>query len=270
MAFTELDPSEYTERVFHQFDREWGILMAGDSTTHCDAMTVSWGGLGTFWNRPAITVYVRQSRLTKEFMDANDTSRCRSSLHGSTTPIRFLALGAARRRQDHSHGPYADPRRRSPAYGESALVFVGRKALVKYLDPESFVDARAHDAGTMAARTTRTTTPCTSPTWRRSFSPNSVAQRPTPPRVPRTQGHPAWRPCAAQKSEPASRVRSAAIRSFEIAHVAVIAYEQCCDHRRAAVDARHVEGLGRMIGRSLTLATAIWSPSVSSSGLHTS
>jgi len=146
MAFTELDPSEYTERVFHQFDREWGILMAGDSTTHCDAMTVSWGGLGTFWNRPAITVYVRQSRLTKEYMDANDTftlSFLPARLHDAHKILGFRSGRDIDKTTATGLTPILVDG--TPAYGESALVFVGRKALVKYLDPESFVDARAHD-----------------------------------------------------------------------------------------------------------------------------
>ena len=35
-------------------------------------MTVSWGGLGTIWNKSVATVYVRVSRYTHEFMDNSD------------------------------------------------------------------------------------------------------------------------------------------------------------------------------------------------------
>jgi len=35
-------------------------------------MTVSWGGLGTLWNRPVVTVYVRPTRHTFELMVAHE------------------------------------------------------------------------------------------------------------------------------------------------------------------------------------------------------
>ena len=35
-------------------------------------MTVSWGGLGTLWNKPVASVYVRTSRYTHDFMDNNE------------------------------------------------------------------------------------------------------------------------------------------------------------------------------------------------------
>ena len=35
-------------------------------------MTISWGGLGTLWNRPVATVYVKPVRYTHSFLDTND------------------------------------------------------------------------------------------------------------------------------------------------------------------------------------------------------
>lgn len=35
-------------------------------------MTISWGGLGTLWNKPIITVYVKPIRYTYEFMENNE------------------------------------------------------------------------------------------------------------------------------------------------------------------------------------------------------
>ena len=34
-----------------------------------NSMLISWGALGTVWNLPAFTVYVRESRYTKEVLD---------------------------------------------------------------------------------------------------------------------------------------------------------------------------------------------------------
>ena len=62
---------ELTTDIFSLFDKEWALLTAG-SPDKCNAMTISWGGLGTLWGKPVATVYVRTSRYTHEFMDANE------------------------------------------------------------------------------------------------------------------------------------------------------------------------------------------------------
>ena len=62
---------EFTTDIFKQFDKKWALLTAGKEKEF-NTMTISWGGLGTIWNKPVATVYVRESRYTHEFMDNND------------------------------------------------------------------------------------------------------------------------------------------------------------------------------------------------------
>lgn len=53
---------------FEIFDKKWALLTAGDEK-HFNSMTISWGGLGTLWNKPVATVYVKPVRYTHEFME---------------------------------------------------------------------------------------------------------------------------------------------------------------------------------------------------------
>lgn len=53
------------------FNEDWMALAAGHEGA-CNAMTVSWGQMGELWGKPVVTVYVRQSRYTKQFMDSHD------------------------------------------------------------------------------------------------------------------------------------------------------------------------------------------------------
>ena len=62
---------EFKTEIFSQFDKKWALLTAGTEDSF-NTMTISWGGMGTIWNKPAVTVYVRESRYTHEFMDGND------------------------------------------------------------------------------------------------------------------------------------------------------------------------------------------------------
>ena len=53
------------------FDKGWALVTAGDIEDF-NTMTISWGGMGTLWNKPVCTVYVKPVRYTHEFMEAND------------------------------------------------------------------------------------------------------------------------------------------------------------------------------------------------------
>ena len=57
-----VSPQELLVKPFSIFDRQWALLVAGSERPN--PMTVSWGGLGTLWNRPVATVYVRPTRFT--------------------------------------------------------------------------------------------------------------------------------------------------------------------------------------------------------------
>ena len=62
---------QLTTDIFTLFDKDWALLTAG-TAEHFNAMTVSWGSLGTLWNKPAATVYVKPIRYTHDFMEENE------------------------------------------------------------------------------------------------------------------------------------------------------------------------------------------------------
>ncbi len=62
---------EFNTEIFSQFDKKWALLTAGKEGAF-NMMVISWGGLGTIWNKPVATVYVRTNRYTHEFMDNNE------------------------------------------------------------------------------------------------------------------------------------------------------------------------------------------------------
>ena len=57
--------------VYNAFHRSWALLTAGEMGNF-NTMTVSWGSVGCLWNKQVITVYVRPSRYTYEFMEQYD------------------------------------------------------------------------------------------------------------------------------------------------------------------------------------------------------
>lgn len=57
--------------IFELFDEGWPILTAGNKDNF-NMMTISWGEMGTLWGKPVVSVFVRESRYTHEFMDKED------------------------------------------------------------------------------------------------------------------------------------------------------------------------------------------------------
>ena len=57
--------------IFEKFDKGWPILTAGNKDSF-NMMTISWGEMGTLWGKPVVSVFVRGSRYTHEFMDKED------------------------------------------------------------------------------------------------------------------------------------------------------------------------------------------------------
>ena len=57
--------------AFGAFGEEWALVTAGVEGDY-NTMTISWGGLGTLWGRPAATVYVKKNRYTHKFMEKNE------------------------------------------------------------------------------------------------------------------------------------------------------------------------------------------------------
>ncbi|MBO4235085.1 MAG: flavin reductase [Firmicutes bacterium] len=61
----------FDKSIFDKFDKQWALLSAGTKENH-NSMTISWGGVGTLWGKPVVTVYVRPCRHTYKFMEEND------------------------------------------------------------------------------------------------------------------------------------------------------------------------------------------------------
>ena len=62
---------KFDTEIFSQFNDKWALLSAGPKDKH-NTMTISWGGMGTLWSKPVVTVYVKPCRYTYEFMNENE------------------------------------------------------------------------------------------------------------------------------------------------------------------------------------------------------
>ena len=141
MAFKELPLGEVSLNPFTTLDKEWGLVAAGNADAS-NAMTVSWGGMGTIWNKPVVTIYIRPQRYTKQFVDAN--GHFTLSFFDSQYKQALSVLGTKSGRDGDKIAEVGF----SPVqldgtttYEQADLVFVCRKLYADTIKPECFVDA---------------------------------------------------------------------------------------------------------------------------------
>ena len=57
---------------FTKIGTEWMAVTAGDNKK-VNTMTASWGTIGVLWGKNVVSIFIRDSRYTKEFIDKQDT-----------------------------------------------------------------------------------------------------------------------------------------------------------------------------------------------------
>lgn len=123
--------------IFSQFDKKWGLLTAGKPGDF-NTMTVSWGGLGTIWNKPVATVYVRTSRYTHEFMDKEDYFTV--SFYPDEYKKTLGVLGSKSGRdmdKINESGLTAVEAGESMSFKEAEMTLVCKKLFMQRLDPKN-------------------------------------------------------------------------------------------------------------------------------------
>lgn len=70
----EINYKDMNFNPFTLIGGEWMLVTAGNEQKGCNTMTASWGHLGCLWgnNDPTAVIYLRPSRYTKSFVDAED------------------------------------------------------------------------------------------------------------------------------------------------------------------------------------------------------
>lgn len=68
--FRKIDRTELDMNTFTAIGNDW-MLISAKKKDKVNTMTASWGEMGHLWNHDVVTVFIRQSRYTKEFVDTS-------------------------------------------------------------------------------------------------------------------------------------------------------------------------------------------------------
>jgi flavin reductase (DIM6/NTAB) family NADH-FMN oxidoreductase RutF len=131
-------------RSLHVWNDGWFLLTAGDfSKRDFNTMTVSWGSLGTIWNRPFAQVVVRPTRYTHGFMERHETFTLSAFPPSYRETLRFLGTRSGRDGNKIAEArltPMAATRVAAPCFAEADLVIECRKMYWHDIDPAHFLD----------------------------------------------------------------------------------------------------------------------------------
>lgn len=138
--FQPFSPELAEFKPFTKFDKEWAALTVSAKDT-INSMTVSWGGFGTIWNKPTATVYVRESRYTKELLD--HSSRFSISFFDEKYRHMLQYLGAASGRDEDkikNSGLHVINHLGTPYFDEANFSIICRKMAAIPVPEYTFMD----------------------------------------------------------------------------------------------------------------------------------
>lgn len=138
-GFKKFSVEEAFEDNGFQWFRDAQLLCAGNKEKS-NAMTIGWGGIGTFWQRPALTVYVAEQRYTKKFMDDSEYFTVMSFDVKDSKVLNYMGFNSGRDGDKAQalglHTAYTA--NGTPYYTEATMVIECKIMFAAPLDPQHF------------------------------------------------------------------------------------------------------------------------------------
>lgn len=144
MTLTSTSIDQFSSRNFEIFDKDWFLLTAGDfNRQKFNCMTISWGMMGTMWNKPVVQVVVRPTRYTFEFMESSPDFTVCAFPQQYRKALSLLGSKSGRDGDKIKKAhltPCAAEKVASPAFAEANLVLECRKIYRDAFKPQGFID----------------------------------------------------------------------------------------------------------------------------------
>lgn len=143
-SFRVIEPEALAENPFKMIGREWFLITAGTSEAkgQFNTMTAAWGGLGVLWQKPVTFCFVRPTRYTYQFMEANDyfTLSVFSEQYREALEICGTQSGRDSNKVARAGLTPLTIEEKAIAFEEARLIFVCKKIYFQDLEPIHFLD----------------------------------------------------------------------------------------------------------------------------------
>ena len=133
-----------TLNPFTRIGKDWMLITAG-TKEKANTMTASWGGLGIMWGKNVAYIFVRDSRYTKEFIDANDTFSL-TFFEGEREALSYLGTASGREVDKIAKvGFHVNYNGDTPFIDEGNLVLICKKLSATRMTADQFLDQKLSD-----------------------------------------------------------------------------------------------------------------------------
>ena len=142
--FTEIKPEEISDNPIQLIGKDWMLITSGDSSKF-NMMTASWGGIGNLWHEPVVFIFIRSSRHTYEFTEANSLFSLNFFSEDFRKVLNEMGKNSGRDIDKMNHAKLTDVeetigKEKVVYFQESKLVVIAEKLYHQDLKPENFVD----------------------------------------------------------------------------------------------------------------------------------
>lgn len=146
----EINYKELKLNPMDMIANQWVELVTGKEGDKINAMTISWGEMGSLWGHstgmPVVTIYVRPQRFSKELLDKNEYfTLC---FFGGEKMKKLAYLGSHSGRDEDKIkkvGFTVTSDENSSYINEASMVFVCRKLYRQTMKEECFIDKNVVD-----------------------------------------------------------------------------------------------------------------------------
>ena len=134
--FRKIELNELALNPFTELGKNWTLISARNPEGKVNTMTASWGAMGVLWGKETVTIYVRQTRYTKEFIAASDRFTL-SLFYGHKEELGVLGTKSGRDGDKIAEvGFTVVDIDGQPGFEQAKCVLVCRKMYETYMAPE--------------------------------------------------------------------------------------------------------------------------------------
>lgn len=144
-VFQPFPVEELEFNPFEKFGKDWAAVAVRDQKNNrVNAMTVGWGTVGILWDKKICTVFIHESRYTKELLDKEDTCSINfldMDIKGNRNALKFLGSASGRTEDKLKEIGFETNTDGDTPYLDSSNFVILCKKLANYpIDPNGIFD----------------------------------------------------------------------------------------------------------------------------------
>lgn len=139
-GFRQITPDKIPGNIIKLLG-DWTLITSG-TADQMNVMTASWGGLGTFWEKPVSFCFLNPSRYSVQTMDKGETYTISFYTEAYKDALRYCG-SVSGRTTDKIKGSGLTPIKTpsgATAFAEAWMIFECKKIVVQPITPEAVVD----------------------------------------------------------------------------------------------------------------------------------